>query len=247
MKTIKILLGALIVVAGFISCTKEIELDEITSTGVENIENDEFNAKSDTYKGQVRRCRIRTVYRPKRTLNIAVGSLENNSDASRVAYLTLEFNKTTKNPLPTENPIKLVPVKSKGKNKKDIEFQSSEFFFEGETDFLTYEFTTKGYDQDGNELSDQKFEINFGASTKRPQEIDAKEVIQKEFDVILSSAGAENLKVVDVLLKYTSLSKEEAYKAVYNTPYVVMARSSKEEANQLKAALEAVGATVDLK
>lgn len=37
MKTIKILLGALIVVAGFISCTKEIELDEITSTGVENI------------------------------------------------------------------------------------------------------------------------------------------------------------------------------------------------------------------
>lgn len=50
-----------------------------------------------------------------------------------------------------------------------------------------------------------------------------------------------------MLLKYTSLSKEEAYKAVYNTPYVVMARSSKEEANQLKAALEAVGATVDLK
>ena len=250
MKTIKILLGALIIVIAYVSCTKEVELDEITSTEVENFENDEFNAKSDEYnpfKGQIRRCRIRKVYRPKRTLNIAVGSLENNSDASRVAYLTLEFNKTTKNPLPTENPIKLVPVKSKGKNKKDIEFQSSEFFFEGETDFLSYEFTVRGYDQDGNELSDQEFEISFGASTKRPQEIDAIEVIQKEFDVILSSAGAEKLKVVDVLLKYTSLSKEEANKAVYNTPYTVMARSSKEEANQLKAALEAVGATVDLK
>lgn len=239
MKIIKILLGALIVVAGFISCTKEIELDEITSTGVENIENDEFNAKSDTYKGQVRRCRIRTVYRPKRTLYPIIGIIRGDEN-QEAQFMQMEFLKSGDGPAPKTNII-VSELKSYNAEKQRSRFVNRrELSFEGDPVGFEYKVKCTALNADKKPIGTPEiFTVVVEDGTQ--------EVEQTEFNVILSSAGAENLKVVDVLLKYTSLSKEEAYKAVYNTPYVVMTRSSKEEANQLKAALEAVGATVDLK
>jgi large subunit ribosomal protein L7/L12 len=72
-------------------------------------------------------------------------------------------------------------------------------------------------------------------------------VEQTEFDVILSSAGAEKLKVIQVLQTELGIAEKEAINLIEKTPIVILSRASKEEANQLKAALEAVGATVDLK
>ncbi len=68
-----------------------------------------------------------------------------------------------------------------------------------------------------------------------------------DFEVILISAGGEKLNVIKEIMALMGTTEEQAEQWVNNTPSVIQARVNKEEANQLKAALEAVGATVDLK
>lgn len=80
-----------------------------------------------------------------------------------------------------------------------------------------------------------------------PADGGAAAVEQTEFDVILSSAGAEKLKVIKEVKGLLGLGLKDAKELVDGAPTTVKEKASKEEANQLKAALEAVGATVDLK
>lgn len=68
-----------------------------------------------------------------------------------------------------------------------------------------------------------------------------------EFDVVLSSAGAGKIKVIKVVRELTGLGLKEAKDMVDGAPQTVKAGVSKEEADKMKAALEAEGATVELK
>jgi large subunit ribosomal protein L7/L12 len=68
-----------------------------------------------------------------------------------------------------------------------------------------------------------------------------------EFDVVLKDAGANKLNVVKEVKNLTGLGLKEAKDLVDAAPGVVKAGANKADAESLKAALEAAGATVELK
>ena len=68
-----------------------------------------------------------------------------------------------------------------------------------------------------------------------------------EFDVVLTSAGDQKLKVVKVVKEELGLGLKEAKDLVDAAPKTVKEGASKEDAEKIKAALEAVGATVEIK
>ena len=72
-------------------------------------------------------------------------------------------------------------------------------------------------------------------------------VEKTEFDILLKSAGAEKLKVVKEVKTLLNLGLKEAKDLVDAAPATLKEKATKEEAQALKAALEAVGAEVEVK
>ena len=70
---------------------------------------------------------------------------------------------------------------------------------------------------------------------------------QTEFDVILTNAGAAKLGVIKVVKEVTGLGLKESKEVVDGAPKPVKEKISKAEAEELKAKLEAAGATVEVK
>ncbi|WP_376794412.1 50S ribosomal protein L7/L12 [Thermogemmatispora sp.] len=68
-----------------------------------------------------------------------------------------------------------------------------------------------------------------------------------EFDVILSEVGAEKIKVIKVVRELTNLGLKEAKELVEGAPKPVKEGVSKEEAQQIAAKLQEVGAKVTIK
>ena len=68
-----------------------------------------------------------------------------------------------------------------------------------------------------------------------------------EFDVVLASAGAEKIKVIKVVREITGLGLKEAKEVVDNAPKALKEGVSKDEAEEIKAKLEEVGAVVEVK
>ena len=70
---------------------------------------------------------------------------------------------------------------------------------------------------------------------------------QTEFDVILASFGEKKINVIKVVRAHTGLGLKEAKDLVDNAPKAVKEGVTKEEADKVKAELEEVGATVEVK
>ncbi|MBR7164585.1 MAG: 50S ribosomal protein L7/L12 [Clostridia bacterium] len=70
---------------------------------------------------------------------------------------------------------------------------------------------------------------------------------KSDFDVELTDAGAEKIKVIKVVRELTGLGLKEAKEAVDGAPKVLKEGVSKEDAEAIKAKLEEVGAKVTLK
>ena len=68
-----------------------------------------------------------------------------------------------------------------------------------------------------------------------------------EFDVELTEVGSAKVKVIKVVREVTGLGLKEAKDLVDGAPKVVKEGASKDEAEQIKAKLEAEGAKVTLK
>ena len=68
-----------------------------------------------------------------------------------------------------------------------------------------------------------------------------------EFDVILEAAGQEKVKVIKVVKEITGLGLKDAKALVDGAPKPVKEGANKEEADEIKAKLEEVGATVEVK
>lgn len=68
-----------------------------------------------------------------------------------------------------------------------------------------------------------------------------------EFDVVLASAGDQKIKVIKVVREITGLGLKDAKDLVDNAPKPVKEGVSKEEAEEIKAKLTEVGATVEIK
>ncbi|MBQ0757356.1 MAG: 50S ribosomal protein L7/L12 [Amphritea sp.] len=70
---------------------------------------------------------------------------------------------------------------------------------------------------------------------------------QTEFDVILASIGDKKVNVIKAVRAATGLGLKEAKGIVDGAPTAVKEGVSKDEAAELKAALEEAGATVEVK
>ncbi len=67
-----------------------------------------------------------------------------------------------------------------------------------------------------------------------------------EFDVTLKSFGSEKIKVIKEVRTITGLGLKEAKDLVEGAPKVVKEGATKEEAEEIKKKLEAVGAEVEV-
>jgi len=70
---------------------------------------------------------------------------------------------------------------------------------------------------------------------------------QTEFEVIMTSYGAEKVKVIKEVRAITSLGLAEAKALVEGVPAKIKEGINKEEANALKEKLSAAGAVVEIK
>lgn len=70
---------------------------------------------------------------------------------------------------------------------------------------------------------------------------------QTEFSVILTNAGAKKIQVIKEVRVVTTLGLKEAKDLVDGAPKPVKEGVSKQEAEEIKAKLEAAGATVQIK
>ena len=67
-----------------------------------------------------------------------------------------------------------------------------------------------------------------------------------EFDVVLKEVGAEKIKVIKVVREVTGLGLAEAKALVDGAPKTLKEAAGQEEAEEIKAKLAEVGATVEL-
>lgn len=108
------------------------------------------------------------------------------------------------------------------------------------------------------ELSEmiKELEEKFGVSAAAPVAVavagaaagdaDAAEE-QTEFDAILASMGDQKIKVIKEVRAITSLGLKEAKELVEGAPRAVKEGVTKEEAEEIKTKIEAVGGTVEIK
>jgi large subunit ribosomal protein L7/L12 len=109
------------------------------------------------------------------------------------------------------------------------------------------------------ELADlvKELEEKFGVSAAAPvalagpaaaEKVDQAEEAEKtEFDVVLSAVGDKKIQVIKVVRSVTNLGLKEAKDLVEAAPAKVKEGISKEDAENIKAQLEEVGASVEVK
>jgi large subunit ribosomal protein L7/L12 len=100
----------------------------------------------------------------------------------------------------------------------------------------------------------EELEEKFGVSAAAPVAAagggaagGAEEEEQTEFDVYLESIGGKKIQVIKAVRELTGLGLKEAKAVVDDAPQNVKEGLSKEEAEEMKEALEEAGATVQLK
>jgi large subunit ribosomal protein L7/L12 len=102
------------------------------------------------------------------------------------------------------------------------------------------------------------FEERFGVTAAAPVAVAAAapaggggdagaEEEKSEFDVVLTAAGDKKIQVIKEVRALTSLGLKEAKDLVEAAPKPVLEKVNKEDADKAKAALEAAGATVEVK
>jgi large subunit ribosomal protein L7/L12 len=110
------------------------------------------------------------------------------------------------------------------------------------------------------ELSEllKEFEEKFGVTAAAPVAVAAAPAAgggggeaaaeeKSDYDVILTSGGDKKIQVIKEVRALTSLGLKEAKDLVDGAPKPVLEKVSKADADKAKAALEAAGATVEVK
>ncbi len=109
------------------------------------------------------------------------------------------------------------------------------------------------------ELSEliKELEEKFGVSAAAPVAVAAAGAVpadgaapaeeKTEFDVILAGAGDQKIKVIKEVRGITSLGLKEAKALVEGAPAPIKEGVTKEEAEEIKGKIEAVGGSVEIK
>ena len=99
------------------------------------------------------------------------------------------------------------------------------------------------------EAMEEKFGVSAAAATVAAAPAAAAAAVeeQTEFDVNMSSFGANKVSVIKVVRAITSLGLKEAKDLVEGAPTNIKDGVSKDEADDLKKQLEEAGASVEIK
>jgi len=108
------------------------------------------------------------------------------------------------------------------------------------------------------ELSElvKALEEEFGVSAAAPAAVAAAPAAggaaeeaeeQTEFDVILTAVGDQKIKVIKVVRELTGLGLKEAKAVVDEAPKAIKEAATKEEAEEIKAKIEEVGGSIEVK
>ncbi len=108
------------------------------------------------------------------------------------------------------------------------------------------------------ELSEfiKELEEKFGVSAAAPMAVAAVGAApadaapaeeQTEFNAVLSAIGDQKIKVIKEIRAITSLGLKEAKELVESAPQPIKEGVSKEEAQEIKEKIEAVGGSVEIK
>jgi large subunit ribosomal protein L7/L12 len=102
----------------------------------------------------------------------------------------------------------------------------------------------------------KEFEEKFGVSAAAPVAVAAAGAApaesaaaeeKTEFDVILAAAGDQKIKVIKEVRAITSLGLKEAKSLVEDAPQPIKEGITKEEAEEIKGKIEAVGGVIEIK
>ena len=101
----------------------------------------------------------------------------------------------------------------------------------------------------------KKMEEKFGVTAAAPMAFApaghgapaAAAEVQEEFDVILTSVGDKKIEVLKIVREVTGLGLKEAKDIVDTAPKPIKTKVKKEDSEQIKQKLEAVGAKVEIK
>lgn len=96
---------------------------------------------------------------------------------------------------------------------------------------------------------EEKFGVSAAAVAAAPAAGDGASAAeeQTEFDVVMESFGANKVSAIKAVRALTGLGLKEAKGAVESCPVTLKEGVSKAEAEEAKEALEAAGATVEIK
>ena len=97
------------------------------------------------------------------------------------------------------------------------------------------------------EAMEEKFGVSAAAVAAGPAAAGEAAAEQTEFDVVMTSFGENKVKAIKAVRGATGLGLKEAKAAVEACPTVIKEALAKDEADALKAELEEIGATIELK
>ncbi|MCL2107396.1 MAG: 50S ribosomal protein L7/L12 [Oscillospiraceae bacterium] len=96
---------------------------------------------------------------------------------------------------------------------------------------------------------EEEFGVSAAAAVAvaAPAEAAAAVEEQTEFDAVLTAIGANKIPVIKAVRELTGLGLADAKAVVDNAPKAIKEKVSRDEAEAVKAKLEEVGATVEIK
>ena len=97
------------------------------------------------------------------------------------------------------------------------------------------------------EAMEEKFGVSAAAVAAGPAAAGEAAAEKTEFDVVMTSFGENKVKAIKAVRGATGLGLKEAKAAVEACPTVIKEALAKDEADALKAELEEIGATIELK
>ena len=89
--------------------------------------------------------------------------------------------------------------------------------------------------------------VAVAAAGAAPADAGAAAEEKTEFDAVLTAVGDQKIKVIKEVRAITSLGLKEAKELVESAPQAIKEGVSKDEANEIKEKIEAVGGSVELK
>jgi len=144
----------------------------------------------------------------------------------------------------TNEPVETTKEKEKEKETKETNTKTTKSKKENTSKMTKEQFFEHLDNLTVLELADyiKEFEERYGVTQADAQAVEEK----TEFSVVLKSIGDKKINVIKTVREVTSLGLKEAKDLVDAYPKAIKENVTKDEAEEIKAKFDAVGATVEI-